>query len=373
MENKLFAFQPTYAVHPGEYVQELLETYGMRQTELAIRLGITTKHLNNLINGKVPITFELANALEKVFVDHPARYWLSLQTTYDLLLRNIQIAEQYKKDPQVYDEWLNQFDYTNLVKMGYVKEFDSAKTTVARINNLLTFFGCSDMESWNNLYCSDLPASCRIAGASAAKVGNTSAWIRVGQILAQGYMQYVPEYNRSKFKEVLIQIRKLTIDTSKGFSERMRKLCQEAGVILMFVKEIPRSGICGAAYWINCNSIPCIQMSLRFKKNDHFWFTFFHEAAHIIKEHKKVVFLDCDEIDNTDAENEADRLSRDFLIPPPAYSRFIRQGRFYKEDIINFANYLEIHPGIVVGRLQHDNKIEWSWHNSLKTTLEWSS
>ena len=371
MENNLYAYKPSYAIHPGEYIEELLETFGMSQTELSIRLGVTPKHLSNLINGKVSLTFELANALEKVFNGYSAKYWISLQTAYSFFEKNRRIEAQIEEKKQVYNEWLDQFDYNNLVKMGYVIEHDRAKTTAAKINNVLTFFGCSDIESWNNLYCSNLPAACRISGPSFAKIGNTSAWIRFGQNCAQQLSEDIPQYNKTKFKRTLRLIKGLTVDTTCGFDEKMKEFCKNVGVILLFVKEIPRSGICGAAYWVNGNSTPCIQMSLRFKKNDHFWFTFFHEAAHILKEHKKVVYLDCDTIENTDVENEADKLSGDFLIPPTEYEQFIKRGRFYKSDIISFAQQIGIHPGIVVGRLQHDEKIKWSWHNSLKATFTW--
>ena len=90
---------------------------------------------------------------------------------------------------------------------------------------------------------------------------------------------------QKKFREALKSIRKLTVAPPDDLGEKMQMLCREAGVELLFVREIPKSGICGAAYWIN--DTPCIQMSLRYKKNDHFWFTFFHEAAHILCEHKK--------------------------------------------------------------------------------------
>lgn len=372
MVNK-FLYQPDYAIHPGVYLNELLEARGMHQAELAIRLGITKKHLSNLINGKVPVTLELAHSLEKVFNDYAVKYWLSLQATYDIFIKNKKIEEQYHVEKETYDSWLTQFDYTNLVKMGYVIEINHEKSATSKISNLLTFFGCSDIESWNQMYRSDLPAACRISGAPTAKLGNTSSWIRVGQLKAQKLSYIQSDYDKTKFRDVLTEIKFITANTSTGFDQRMVDLCAKAGVLLLFVKEIPRSGICGAAYWVNNNTTPCIQMGLRFKKNDHFWFTFFHEAAHILKEHKKKVYLDCDKIEETDAEMEADKISRDFLIPIAAYKEFINKGRFYETDIIQFANQINIHPGIVVGRLQHDKMIDWSWHNSLKETFNWSN
>lgn len=371
MARKLFPFQPDYAVHPGAYLDELLETRGMHQAELAIRLGITKKHLSHVVNGKVPVSVELAHSLEKVFNDYAAKYWLSLQATYDIFVKNKKIEEQYQANKETYDSWLTQFDYTNLVKMGYVVEINTGKSASSKISNLLAFFGCSDIESWNQLYHSNLPAACRISGAAAAKLGNTSSWIRAGQQKAQSLSPSLPRYNKAKFRKSLTEIKDMTTHTSTGFDQRMIDLCANAGVLLLFMREIPRSGICGAAYWVNSSTTPCIQMGLRFKKNDHFWFTFFHEAAHILKEYKKKVYLDCDMIEETDAEMEADRMARNFLIPASAYRDFVNKGHYYKTDIIQFANQIQIHPGIIVGRLQHDKKIEWSWHNDLKETFNW--
>lgn len=370
MANKKYIFQPNYAIHPGEYLDELLDARDMSQAELAIRLGISKKHISNIINGKASVTVDIAHALEKVFSDYTAKYWLSIQNTYDLFQQQEKTEQQYSAAQEETIIWLEQFDYAYLVKAGYVKETAAGTDAGAKARNLLSFFGCVDISSWNTLYCSDLPAACRITGAATAKIGNTSAWIRAGQISASPIVSILPSYSKEKFREALKSIRKLTVAPPDDLGEKMQMLCREAGVELLFVREIPKSGICGAAYWIN--DTPCIQMSLRYKKNDHFWFTFFHEAAHILCEHKKMVFLDCDQIEDTDMEKEADRISRDFLIPPTAYRAFVRSHRFYDADICRFAAQIDIHPGIVVGRLQHDKLIQWNWHNGLKDTFSWA-
>lgn len=370
MANKKYVFQPHYAIHPGEYLEELLEARGMSQAELAIRLGISRKHISNVVNGKASITVDLAQALEKVFNDYSAKYWLSIQNSFDIIQQKQKTDQQLSLDREETDRWLEQFDYPYLVKSGYVREISDGKDAGAKVINLLSFFGCADINSWNTLYCSDLPAACRITGASSAKIGNTSTWLRVGKLSAMPEVPTLPVYTKEKFRKVLQDIRKLTVSPPQDLGILMRELCAKSGVELLFIREIPKSGICGAAYWIN--ETPCIQMSLRYKKNDHFWFTFFHEAAHILCEHKKTVFLDCEKIEESDIEKEANRISGDFLIPPVAYRAFVRNQRFYESDIRGFAAQIEIHPGIVVGRLQHDRLINWNWHNGLKDTFAWA-
>jgi Rad3-related DNA helicase len=113
-----------------------------------------------------------------------------------------------------------------------------------------------------------------------------------------------------------------------------------------------------------------LAMSLRHKSNDHFWFTFFHEAAHILLHGKKDIFIDNPAGFESEKENEANRFSRNFLIPEDEYVAFVRGNNFFEEAIKQFSNKVGIHPGIVVGRLQHDKHILPSWHNGLKERFE---
>lgn len=367
MENKVFQFAPDYTIHPGEYIDELLEVYGMKQTELALRLGITTKHLNNLISGKASVTPETAQGLQQVF-QRAAKYWLLLQANYDLSVQKEKRRAWYQTHADECRAWLELFDYSMLVKQNYVKKV--VNDDFEKCDELLRFFGCVDIASWKQMYCSELPAACRITGGESAQIGNTSSWLRQGQLIAQSTFTDMPVYERSKFRQILKKIRTLTV-AEENFIPELKHLCEEAGVKLLLVKELPKSGISGAAFWIRNGEIPCIQMNLRYKKNDHFWFTFFHEAAHIIKEHKKYIFIDCEKREETDIEKEADRMAGNWLIPEGDYQRFVERNLFYEEDIIKFSLEMGIHPGIVVGRLQHDTKIPWNWHNKLKQSLEW--
>jgi HTH-type transcriptional regulator/antitoxin HigA len=114
-----------------------------------------------------------------------------------------------------------------------------------------------------------------------------------------------------------------------------------------------------------------IQLSLYGKQNDRLWFTFFHEAAHILLHDKKDIFLDeCNDGEKlkSEQEEEADAWARDFLIPPE-YSDGLKPLKS-KDAVQAFAQQLGIHPGIVVGRLQHDGIIKPSWMNGLKVNFK---
>jgi addiction module HigA family antidote len=71
--------------HPGESLREdVLVPLGLSITETAKALGISRKTLSEIVNGKSPITPDIAVRLERAFAAPPADMWLRLQAAYDL-------------------------------------------------------------------------------------------------------------------------------------------------------------------------------------------------------------------------------------------------------------------------------------------------
>jgi HTH-type transcriptional regulator/antitoxin HigA len=182
-------------------------------------------------------------------------------------------------------------------------------------------------------------------------VGAIAAWIRQGEIKAE--QLDCPKYSKSKFEKAVREIRSLTVLEPEEFEPRIQKLCWEAGVVFVLVPAIPRAHVSGMARWLNPHKA-VIQLSLYGKQNDRFWFTFFHEAAHILLHDKKDIFLDewdGGAVVESEQEKEADCWAREFLIPT-RYDEELPLLRS-KQAVIEFAKKIDIHPGIVVGRLQH--------------------
>ncbi len=75
---------PDVAIPPGEYLAEEIEARGLSQKELARRMGRPLNAINEIINGKKAITAETALQLEEVMPEIPARFWLNLETDYQL-------------------------------------------------------------------------------------------------------------------------------------------------------------------------------------------------------------------------------------------------------------------------------------------------
>src|SRR5262249_31499385 len=137
------------------------------------------------------------------------------------------------------------------------------------------------------------------------------AWIRLGEVEAQR-IECQP-FDRDQFKQALDEIRALTAEGPDVFVPKMQELCAAAGVAVVFTPEIKGAPVSGATQWLTPDKA-LIQLTLRHKSNDHFWFSFFHEAGHILKHGKKEKFVE-DGAAQDEREKEANRFAEDFLIP----------------------------------------------------------
>ncbi len=170
----------------------------------------------------------------------------------------------------------------------------------------------------------------------------------------------------------LNEIRGLTtVPEPAAFIPALQNRCAAAGVAVVFVPGLPKTGLSGATRWLNPEKA-LIQLSLRYKTNDHLWFTFFHEAGHILLHGKKELFLEGTNGMDEEREAEADAFARDHLIPPRAWKRFIERADFSLQAVQYFSENVKIAPGIVVGRVQHEGLLSHQHGNRLKVYYRWN-
>ena len=353
-------FLPDYAVPPGETLLETLETVGMSQAELADRTGRPKKTINEIIKGKAAITPETALQLERV-LGVPASFWNNLERNYQETLARINEQKRLQK----HIGWLEKFPMTLLIRNGWIKSY---KDKIQQLKEVLNFFGVASPEQWTVRWL-DAQVSFRKSAVFTSDPYAVAPWLRVGELIAQ--KTECRPYAAARFRNALSEIRKLTTQPPEVFQPEIIRLCAECGVAVVFVPELPKIRACGATWWLNPGKA-VIQLSLRFKSDDKLWFSFFHEAGHIILHGKKEIFIEGDN-KTSDKEEEADRFASDILISTRKYMQFIQAGRCSKEAIRDFASELGIAPGIVVGRLQHGGKIPFSHCNDLKRRFEWQN
>lgn len=355
---KQYVFDPDFAVPPGESIAETIETLGMNQKELATRTGLTEQSIYRIIKGTQPITFETANKLE-LATGVPASMWNNLEAIYREQL------SKFEEQARLAEElgWLKKIPIKELVKRQVIP---AEKDKTITLRHALAFYGVSSVDAWENTYCEKLAVAARRSQKIETHLGPTSAWLRLGELQAQN--NECEPYDKSRFEESLQKIRSLTTKAPDVFVRRMKELCANAGVALCLVPEIPGAPFSGVTKWITPTKA-MILLSLRGRRDDKFWFSFFHEAGHILNDSKKEMFLN-DDSDNGPSEKRADDFAATFLIPSDRQQEILDLQS--KDEVIAFAKDLGIAPGIVVGQFQFMTK-KWTFFNDLKTTLVWDS
>ena len=360
MSKQKNTFDPDYVVPPGATLLETIDSLGLTQKELAQRMGRPLKTINEIIKGIAAITAETALQLEKV-TGIPASFWNNAEANYQERLARLKEAEAFQQQT----DWLKRFSYT---KMSALKLVPDTSKEEERVSNLLNFFGVAGPNQWENTY-TELRGAARESNTTKSALGDLSAWLRTGEIMAQ--RQQCEVYSSVQFKQALKEVRVLTRKNPVEAWPRVVDLCASAGVAVVLVPELPKTHVFGFTRWLTPNKA-LIQLSLRYKTDDMLWFTFFHEAAHILLHGKKDVFIEFRGVDN-EKEQQANQWAANFLIKPQDWLTFLKNlpTRPSQSAIKKFARSHEIADGIVLGRLQHrEKRVGPNQYNELKHKLE---
>lgn len=354
-------YNPEYVSHPGITLLDALEEKGWTQKEFAIRMGRPINKINEIIKGKIAITPDTSFRLERV-LGISASFWNSRQKNYDEFLA----CQKEKELLEKHLAWLKKFPINEMIKNKWIYK---QKNGIQQLKSLLSFFGISSPEEWNSIWMSPKVAY-KQSIAFSKKPESNSVWLRRGEILAQ-QIDYTT-YNAKEFRNALSIIRKFIKNTPKDFANQMIDLCAKAGVALVFVERPKGLPVYGITKWLTKDKA-LIQLSLYRKYEDFMWFSFFHEAAHILLHGKSEVFIETKIINNNEKENEADKFASKFLIQEKNWKNFITlNAKFDEQSIIKFAKDINICPGIIVGRLQREKHIHFSRMNHLRRKVEFN-
>ncbi|MEA4882944.1 MAG: HigA family addiction module antitoxin [Clostridia bacterium] len=360
----LFEYVPRMVTPPGSTLLETIKALGMTQAELAQRMGRPIKTVNEIIKGKAAITLDTALQLERV-LGVPAHFWRAREEQYQQYLLGLKDNTELSAQR----EWLKQIPITELVKRGWVVP---GASVAERVRAGLEYFGVASVEAWRQVWAAP-DAAYRRSLVFDANPGAVAAWLRKGEIDAR--VMECERYRRRAFVSALGDIRSLTLEQPKASVLKAQLLCAQAGVALVFVPELSKCRASGATRWLNRHKA-MIQLSLRYKTNDHLWFTFFHEAGHLLHGAQGDTFVDEPDLHASadEAELLANQFAADTLIPPSQYRTFaesLNRGWVSRDEVFQFARSIGIDPGIVVGRLQHEGLLAYRCLNDLKVHLQW--
>jgi HTH-type transcriptional regulator/antitoxin HigA len=345
-------------IPPGEYLAEVIGELGMNQAELAQRMGRPVQAISEIMSGGKAIVPETALQLERV-TSVPAHVWTGLESQYRLLLARHQDERHIESQAALVAD----FPYKELAKLGWVSE---TRKVVERVRELCRFFGVDSLEQ---VQAVDDYAPAFRAGAGKASGNALAAWLRMAALQA---MRIETEpLDRRKLQSAMPELRKLTLAEPGVFLPKLRELLAGLGVALVIQPHLPKTYVHGATFWLMPDKA-VIVMTIRGKWADVFWFSLFHELAHVLKHGKRETFLEDGKPtrERAELEREADAFAGEALIPAAAYSVFAVAGDFSMAAIGRFAASIQIDPGIVTGRLRHDRRLPLTIHVH-RTRYEW--
>ena len=356
-------FIPQVAFHPGETLSEKLDEMGIGPKEFAVRTGKPEKTIIAIIKGKSSVTAEMAVQFEHV-LKIPAHFWLSIQHNYDEFVAR----EERRTVLEDSIGWAKKFPVADMIKKGWLPQ---NKPAINRTADLLSFFSISTHGAWEDYYLNqNLKVAFRISLAHTKEPYAISAWLRKGDLQASELK--AAAYSERKFKDALPEIKSVMAKHPGDFAQKLQSICISAGVKVVYTPCLPKAPISGSTRWLKNN--PLIQLSGRYKRNDSFWFTFFHEAGHIILHGKKDIFLEKIEYSHYDKnkEEEADKFAIDWTLTEQEEKEIIDSAPLTEADIKLFAKRFNTHPAIIIGRLQHDKLIPYGLGRQFFKSVEFN-
>ncbi len=343
---------PYKATHPGEVLSDELKAREIRQKEFAAEIGMQPTMLNEIIKGKRPVTADIALLFEQV-LDIPADFWLRFQGQYEI--NQARIKERNIKKLQLLQYWkiikqyvpVRAFSKAGVFGSDQEENIDVVKN-IYRIQDIHDLSNIVEEESFITL------SYYRKSSALQTDRNNLLGWINLVNRMAES--ERVEAFNQNGF-EALKNALNSVIQANRDTSDKVRRTLAAYGVKLVYQEKFEKTPIDGYTFWSGKN--PAIAMTLRHKRIDNFAFTLFHELGHVflhLIHDQNARFIDYEPAKDyaTNQEEEANDFAKEALIPTEQWKKFLHHQQHDDDTIVTFAAQINIHPAIVLGRLQYE-------------------
>lgn len=335
------------ATPPGATIREQLNDRGMSQKEFAARMDMSEKHISKLINGEVQLTSDVAFRLEMV-LGVPAKFWSSLEAIYREKIIKAESENAMDADMEI----AKQFPYGEMAKFKWIPETGNAKEKVL---NLRKYFEVVELSLLGNGLITRI--ACRRLAITDKGDLALMAWAQAARIKARD-METEP-VSIKRLIDIIPDLRRMTVLKPEEFCLKIKSCLAKCGIALVFLPHLKGSYLQGATF-PDGNKI-VVGLTARGKDADRFWFSLFHELAHIVLGH-----AGCVNGTSNEDEKAADLWAGNTLIPAEEFDIFKTKKDYSEQSICEFAKAQGIAPGIVVGRMQREGMIKYNAMNNLK-------
>lgn len=352
----MHAYKPFVNLGPGDTIREEMAYYNWEQKDLAEIMGFTEKHVSHLLNNKVPIVYETACQLSKIFQQSP-QFWLNLDANFRkrlqesakvkdtearaLLHRYMPIRELRKRIgfPRKVDEMIEAAK-----AFWKIKELDFAFLE----KQAVSFRRSEKGRSFNPYYA--------------------LTWVQIARNSLETDLPREP-YNRTRLENLADTLPDYSV-ADDGVAKFLEAL-DACGVVFRHVDHFEKTYADGASFFDDGR--PVIVYAARFDRTDNFWFTMAHELGHVILHEMNQGRVFIDSLDDLDLTNTCEREANDFasdkLKSKQILAEFEGVQRPSAARIKTVSQQLGISPGIVAGCLQHNKKASWTSFHHLKPRI----
>lgn len=346
-----------WSAPPGETIRALLAKSKISYEDFARSVGLRSEDVRQLLNGSIAIDALLAQELERT-LGGSSKFWLKREADFRL-----DVSTSKNLSP---DSWLKTLPVKEMRRWGWLSPSN---------NDLLAcqdFFGVSTIREWKIKYGEMLASSnFRRSSSSEDKTGIAAAWLRYQEVRAMSIV--CQPWDPERFKSSLEEIKSLTFEKDpKVFLPKLQDICARSGVAVVAARAPSGSTISGAAMFLSERKA-MICLSFRHLSDDHVWFTFFHEAGHLLLHEPFHPFVDDDGTLTTDKkEEEANQFAAEIILPNNEIEELVN-AKDSKFALVRISKKLNVCTGLLVGQLQKRGYIPYSKMNSLKRRYSWAT
>ena len=356
------AFQPNWTSRPGATILRLMSEQNISAKALAQEVDMNELGLRDLLSGRIAIESAIASNLARVLGGAEA-FWLAREEQY----RSDVSQRKVKQLAKLGAAWLRNLPVNDMQKFGWIDEQENRSSLV---RECLRFFDIGQIEIWHNSYATMMENTAfRQSERFVSNVGAFTAWFRQAELEAEAIT--CAQWDPDKFNEALPHLRSLTWTKNPAiFVPKLRDVCADCGVAFALVP-LPKGCTASGATWLSSSTKATLVMSGRYLSDDHFWFTFFHEAGHLLLHKTTGPIIEEPDISSETMEEEANTFASEKLIPQEFREELFMLNTSATR-IFEFSRRAGIAPGIVVGQLQHFGRVARSKLNHLKRRYVWT-
>lgn len=365
MATKRIGISRDLIIHPGEIIADVLKERDITQAELATRTNVSPAYISSVIAGKKDISSKFAMALEYA-LDVPKSFWLNLQANYEAEMLELNEVNTITDSEKTIYSKLNEI-ITWLRKRHLIPNEQNIEETILSLRKVLRMSDISKLDS--------------IVAAGAFRVSQKTtvdpvimgAWIRLCQVMGEQNTRVISQFDTQNVEQLIFDLKKIMVNSNADLRKDLTDVMARYGIKFSLVHNFRGAPVHG---YISQNKDGEYQMALTIRGAfaDIFWFSLFHEIGHIVNGDisKTTGFIDA--LNNTDTvkEDAANKFAGDALLDPDSYGDFIAKGDFNIMPIKQYANSQHVAPYVVIGRLQREKRIPYSWYSEYKVRYKWA-